>query len=445
MRVWAACKSESFKALSRGWWPGQASGKRMTAMVKAVALVLLCGGAAADEHSAPLEPELVFKHFRELPVPSGLGAREPNLTVSETGQIHLAWLEQSSASSASLKLSQLSDSGWLPARTIATGTNWFINWADFPSVTAFGDSGLAATWLAKNGRGDYAYDLNVSWSHDGGKTWSEPFIPHLDGTATQHGLASVLPWGDGRLFVAWLDGRLNAENARATADLPTDDMSLFATVIDTGGTHAAAAEVSLDERVCTCCSTAAVMTDNGALLAYRDRSENEVRDLAVRRWHDGQWTEARPIHADGWTIAGCPINGPALAAQGTRIAAGWFTAAGNRPRVLLAYSDDAGEHFSEPVRVDDGRPLGRIDVLLLNDGSSLVSWLEVGSLGEELRVRHILADGARGEARTLASSNQGRTMGFPRMARQANEVYFAWTRSGQSLSVRTAVLSLSME
>jgi Neuraminidase (sialidase) len=73
-------------------------------------------------------------------------------------------------------------SGWAEARTVAQGENWFVNWADFPSVIALRDGSLAAHWLVKSGTGTYAYNVNIARSKDGGKTWSKPIVPHLDGT-----------------------------------------------------------------------------------------------------------------------------------------------------------------------------------------------------------------------------------------------------------------------
>ena len=66
----------------------------------------------------------------------------------------------------------------------------------------------------------------------------------------------------------------------------------------------------------------------------------------------------------GSEIAGCPVNGPALAARDGRIAAAWFTMGRNqRPRVLLAVSHDGGESFGKPEAIDSGSPMGRVDLV----------------------------------------------------------------------------------
>jgi len=95
----------------------------------------------------------------------------------------------------------------------------------------------------------------------------------------------------------------------------------------------------------------------------------------------GSWSVPRAVHADNWEINGCPVNGPSVSADGRRVAVAWYTGAGDSPRVKAAFSTDAGATFGEPIQVDDGETLGRVDVLLLPDGSALVCWLSGNAEG----------------------------------------------------------------
>lgn len=379
---------------------------------------------------------------RSLPPIVARGAREPDLAVDDHGTVIASWLEASGATSAALRVAHLGTDGWLEPVTVASGSDWFVNWADFPSLSRAGDSELAVTWSVLNGQGLYGYDLNIARSTDGGLTWNAPVVPHRDGTPTQHGLASMAPLDGGRLLVTWLDGRVNARAGDTSrgADLPTDDMTLRSAIINADGVLEE--QRLLDDRVCSCCGTASVaLPDGGALVAYRDRSANEVRDIAMRRLRNGRWERSQSLHVDGWRIAGCPINGPTLAAESDRVAVAWFTAANDAPEVRLAFSDDGGDGFDPPIRVDDGRPIGRTDVELLADGSALVSWLEASDLGEELRVRRITRAGERLSSQRIAHSNRGRTMGFPRMVRADEGIVIAWTVPDSGGVIGSAILS----
>ena len=397
--------------------------------------------AAAEADTGP-EAAALDAPVATPAVPARPGSREPNLVVDADGVVRLSWLEPAGRGRYALRLARLGDGAWSEPVTIASGDDWFVNWADFPSVAALDDGVLAAWWPVSRGDDPYAYDLHLSLSLDGGTRWSEPVVPHRDGTPTQHGMTSLLAWPEGGLFATWLDGRVNADGVRVMAQgpLPTDRMTLRSARVAADGT--VSDRTLLDPRVCTCCPTEAVRSGDAVLVAYRDRTADEVRDISILRHEDGVWSEPAALHRDGWRIAGCPVNGPALAADGQAVVAAWFTAADDAPRALLARSSDGGRRFDDPVRIDDGRAVGRLDTVLLDDGTALVSALELTDRGEALRVRAVPVQGPPGPALTLATTTGGPTMGFPKMVRSGDEVVVAWSRTGAdgALGVRTAVL-----
>jgi hypothetical protein len=286
------------------------------------------------------------------------------------------------------------------------------------------DGTLAAHWLVRTGGNTYAYAVNIARSFDGGESWSQPVVPHRDDTPTEHGFVSLFALQDKSLAAVWLDGRETLpaerghEHAGGAMTLRYANFGRDGTVDD---------GIRLDAHVCDCCQTSAAMTDEGPVVAYRDRSEREVRDISVVRLVDGRWSEPRTVFDDGWEINGCPVNGPSIAASGRQVAVAWFTAAHDVPRVKLAFSDDAGRSFGEPVVVDDGLPIGRVETLLLDDGSALVCWMESTADGGAIRLRRIRRDGEADEAITIAPSGTARSNGFPQLARAGDRLFIAWT------------------
>lgn len=374
--------------------------------------------------------------------PTDGDSREPELTATPDGRIILSWVEKLGEKRYALRAVVLDQDRWSEARTVSEGENWFINWADFPSVVALKDGSLAAHWLVKSGTATYAYDVTISQSNDAGKSWSKPLVPHRDNTQTEHGFVSLIPLADGRLGAVWLDGR-NMKNMKESDEhAPSpESMTLRYAAIDAAGNLSD--EAQLDERVCECCQTSAAVTSAGPIAVYRDRSPGEVRDIYIVRQVNGSWTTPQAVFGDDWVINGCPVNGPSVAADGTRVVVAWFTSAADTPRVKVAFSQDAGATFSQPIQVDDGETVGRVDALLLPDGSALVCWLSGNAEGGAIKVRRVQANGVVGTPAVIATTDISRSSGFPRMARLGDKVHFAWTEFGKPAHVRTAVTDVS--
>lgn len=385
------------------------------------------------------EPALVIRPTQS---PTDADSREPELTTSPEGRVILSWVEKTGDKRFALRTANLDANGWQETRTVAQGENWFVNWADFPSLIALRSGTLAAHWLVKSGTATYAYDVNISQSKDGGKSWSKSIVPHRDNTQTEHGFVSLIALSDGRLGAIWLDGRKMKNMKESDEHVPApESMTLRYAAIDANGELSDQAE--LDERVCECCQTSAAVTSEGPIAVYRDRSTSEVRDIYIVRQVNGGWTKPQPVFADNWQINGCPVNGPAVAADGPRVAVAWFTGVASTPRVKIAFSQDAGATFSQPIQVDDGENVGRVDTLLLPDGSALVCWLGGNVEGGAIKVRRVRADGTVGPPAVIAQTDISRSSGFPRMAHLGDQVHFAWTEFGKPSRVRTAIADVA--
>lgn len=352
------------------------------------------------------------------------GSGEPNLAATRDGRVVLTWLEPLGADSHALRVAVREPDGWSEPSDVVSGEAFFVNWADFPSLTVLDDRTWLVHWLETTAETPYAYHVKLAFSQDEGASWSEPLVPHRDSSATEHGFASVVPWGLSGAALIWLDGR-GMGAVDPTHGEPVGDMMLRFTTVTRGGELSD--DVAIDPRVCECCATALARTGRGLLAAYRDRSPEEIRDIAVTRYERGTWSEPVVVAEDGWHITGCPVNGPQLAASGDAAVLAWFTAAGERPRVHISFSTDGGRSWRAPVQVDDGSPLGRVDVVMMVDGSAVVGWLEATGAGAEVRARRFTARGSRGRSYIVGGTDSARAAGFPRMVRVADETLFAWT------------------
>jgi hypothetical protein len=379
-----------------------------------------------------------------LDTPAKAGAMLPRLSSDPAGVLWMSWVEPEGDDHL-LRFTSLDDAGWAPARTAARGSDWFVNWADFPSVLHLGDGRMAAHWLRKLEGGPYAYEVQMSVSTDHGAAWSTPAPPHGDGTATEHGFVSLFPLAAGA-GAAWLDGRHTSGGGHDGehhdgAHGAHGAMTLRAGGLDWSGEPLP--EHELDGRVCDCCQTAAATSAHGLTVIYRGRSEDEIRDIRAVTLGANGWTAPVPVGTEGWEMPACPVNGPALAAHGTRLAAAWFTAAQGRPRVLAAFSSDGGQRWTEPVEIASGAPLGRVAIVMPDEQTAVVSWLENTARGRtELRYRRLPLEGRPGAVHIVTTTSPARSSGFPQMALAGNRLVFAWTRVGESAGIVTATAPL---
>jgi len=403
--------------------------------------VSACGRTSSDSGSNRQPPAAAWSvKIDQVNSPAGPNSSEPRLTVSDRGVI-LSWLEREGPT-ARLKFAERTSSGWSAPATVASGDKWFLSYADPPIVLRRPDGSLVASWLISTNPDYEGSDLHVTYSTDNGKTWAQPIVPHHDGTEQQHAFPSFFELPDRHLGVIWLDGR----DTQPTDALPEGGpMALRYASFDSQWKRTA--EGVIDERACECCATATAMTSEGVLVGFRDRSDKEIRDIAVSRFENGGWTKAQPVHNDNWEVYACPVNGPALSARGRQAAAAWFTVKNDVGQAYAALSNDAGRTWGTPVRLDDVSSLGRVDVEVLDDGSAVATWVEYANRRSELRMRRIDSSGGKSPAVSVAAGIEGgSSSGFPHLARHANELVFAWTESAVKddgseplLSVHTAI------
>ena len=400
---------------------------------RALPLAALLLGAAACTPSTPPgdAPRLVADDAPR----AGRDASTPFLAAGRDGALWMSWMERGDDSTWMVRVARRPDAGTWPApMTVVRDSLLFANWADFPSVVVDAQGRILAHFLRRAAPGKYSYHVWLSSSADAGVTWRAPQRLHRDTSATEHGFAALVPQDDGTTLAAWLDGHATAGEAGA--------MSLGFGSMDSAGR--VRPDTMLDTRTCDCCQVAGVRTSAGAAFAYRDRSEGEVRDIAVVRYDAGRWHVPAIAHDDGWVTKACPVNGPALASRGRNVALAWFTNARDTAKVQLAFSSDDAATWGTPIRVDDGAPIGRVDVEALPDTSVLVSWMErTGTGTADIRVRRLWRDGRASAATVVSSGSDARQAGFPRMATvDGRGVFVAWRDLAAATRLRLVRLEM---
>lgn len=374
--------------------------------------------------------------------PALTGSRLPRLRTLPNGDVLMSWIEPEGERHA-LKFGVLHDGHWVRQGEVARGSNWFVNWADYPSVVAIDETFWVAHWLVKQQDGkSYDYDVATSISIDAGVTWRAPKSPHRDGTAAEHGFAAIFPV-DGDAGIVWLDGRDYVKKEdRAKYPNKSGNFTLRYTRILRDGSMTP--EQVIDRNTCTCCWPSVAVTSSGPVAIWRGRTDDEIRDNRISYLHDKKWSNPVGIGAERWRIEGCPVNGPAISAQGQQVVAGWFSAEGDRPRVRVAFSNDGGQSFGRPIEVDDIAPLGRISLVWRDDKTAVISWMtapDVLTKKSSLVFRTIHVNGALGIARHVMEVSAGRDTGVPQMVAHDKGLVFAWTDMAPTYGVQTVFVN----
>ncbi|MCH7764611.1 MAG: exo-alpha-sialidase [Candidatus Marinimicrobia bacterium] len=347
------------------------------------------------------------------------GSAYPNICQTDNGFI-MIWYEGDNE----IVMSEFNGNDWSIKDTIVSSERFFKNWADLPQIYHAGGDTFAVSWLEMSDEGTFDYDIKVAMSTNRGKSWTDPVVPHQDGIKGEHGFVSFFGFGK-QTGLIWLDARAMMAGDQGT-------MRLYASTINPVGELGL--EIMLDNMVCECCPTTAVNTSVGPLVAYRDRDNDETRNIRLTFVNGAH--PSVPIHDDGWIIPGCPVNGPVLAANGEQVAIAWYTAPDNNSKVNIAFSHDGGLTFSDPIRIDNGSPIGRTDVVWLNNETILVSWLEEGTDTGELIIKSVNVDGRSKKVKSI-NVNSSRGSGYPKLAITGDFIFITWTEPGVDGGIRS--------
>ena len=346
--------------------------------------------------------------------------------LSTDKDLFISWTEQVLDSNF-LYVTKLEGGSWSNKKLITKGTDWFVNWADFPSISYNNlSNSIFSFHLQKSSEETFSYDVNYHINSK--ETWKDMNKIHDDNTFSEHGFVSSIPYKDG-FMVSWLDGR----NTYGVGDHghAKGAMTIRSAVLDFNGNIVS--QNVIDEMVCECCQTSMAISGDIPIVVYRDRSEGEIRDIYYSRYIDSNWTEPHPIHNDGWQINGCPVNGPNVDSYGDNVVVSWFSASNGRPKVNLKFSTDNGRTFGDKILIDevDNSPLGRVDIELISETEAIISWLSTVDGKGKLLIRKIKTNGEIGLIKVVDEISTERSTGFPQIEKFNDDVYISWTDNSE--------------
>ncbi len=366
---------------------------------------------------------------------------EPNLHTSDSGEIYLSYISSNLNSNESKLFYSLFDFynySWGESNLIVKSSKMFVNWADFPKITANELNGISAHYLEMSSEEKFSYDIKVVNSKNKGNTWSIPLKLHSDSTKTEHGFVSTINVNN-RFLSTYLDGRQNELSKNDNSIKP--QMTLRGTSYNIDGKILE--DQLIDNRVCDCCQTDLAITKNGrSIVVYRDRSINEVRDIYYSYKDENTWSNPLSIFNDNWVISGCPVNGPAISTFNNTSAVVWYTFSNNNNQLKVAFSNDISSGFDIPIIVNANDPIGRVDIELLDQNTALISYIDIIDGSAYIKLQMITSDRNQNKLLIIDESSENRSSGFPviTLDKEKNKTIIAWTENKEKFKIKTALV-----
>ena len=353
---------------------------------------------------------------------------ESYLMVSDN-ELFISWIEEKIDSNF-LYMSKLVNNQWDDKELIVKGTDWFVNWADFPSISINKINCLKiAHYLKKSSVETFSYDVNFLINPL--NSWKSEQKMHGDGTLSEHGFVSIQPYNEG-FISSWLDGRNTSANNKHSGHA-SGPMSLRSAIINSKGK--VIKEIEIDDMVCDCCQTSIAVSNDIPIVVYRDRSKSEIRDISVSRFINSSWSKPYSLNDDKWKINGCPVNGPSIKSNGRHVVVAWFSAANGKPEVNVKFSNNQGKSFGKKILINTSEvlPLGRVDIDFIDNKQAVISWMSTNNGIGSINLRKIGIDGVTGDIISLSNISDSRATGFPQIEKLDNHLILSFTDENDGL------------
>lgn len=352
--------------------------------------------------------------------------------LDDSGRLWLARVENQQ-----LWVSWSNDGGQRFSRPVAVSSepeDISANAENRPKIAVARDGTVLLSWsqsLPKRFTGN----IRFARSTDGGRSFSTPITLNDDGRIGSHSFDSLAIAGEGRVAVAWLDGR-DRDAVLETGGTFAGSSVYFAQSADNGAHFSA--NRKLTEHTCECCRTSLAWTTEGPVALWRNLYGTNTRDFALANLDTGK---VRRATDDEWQIDACPHHGGGLAVDGRgALHLVWFTQ--GKTRQGLFYKRIAGGRESPPMAL--GNPAAQAGHATVAAAGSmvLVTWREFDGRAYVARVMHS-ADGGVSWSAPLRLAESGGAADYPLPLTDGKQALVVWNSAAEGVRVLPLELASS--
>ncbi len=311
-------------------------------MIKNILLVLACliaQACANIEQSVRNSDSVSFEKINVVwegkPRPIMLGA-DAQLGWPTLDDIQLLYVFEPERGNAKIYLAKSNDQGktFFKAKPISLNNGRLsLDDGSGPQLAFRSKGNVFATWEENR-------DIKFVRSLDFGKSFSTPTRVNDDNENADQSFHSMQVAEDGTIFIFWLDGRKRLQEEYGAESV------YLARSLDDGKTFQRNIRVS--GNACHCCRPAiAFGKPKQVFLSWRHEFPGNIRKVVVASSQDNglTWSKPIPVSRRGWKIDGCINSGPTMKYVNGKLYIAWYSGAGSRPALKLAWSEDEGASF----------------------------------------------------------------------------------------------------
>ncbi|GEM_PF-365655 len=292
-------------------------------------------------------------------------------------------------------------------------------------------SGMQSYALWEQSREDGGTDLMFARSIRSGRNFEKP-IRVTDKTTPSSNAFSYLgiaPNGD--IYAVWLDGRDRHAGGHGSHG---SSGVYIAKSTDKGATFGKNIRVAAN--VCPCCRPTIAFGAKGEVYVAWRAVDEDIRDIVIATSLDQAATFGQPVRVafDNWKINGCPHTGPSMSVKGNRLYITWFSEGDStNAGVRLAWSDDGGKTFRQPVIASNGVLDANHPMLSLSEDGRLMIVFQGRDSSEKdgwgaVRAYVCEVGNAGAVSHPMAVTGNKKPVSYPAIvAGTVGRVYVAWT------------------
>jgi hypothetical protein len=310
----------------------------------------------------------------------------PSVHVDDQGAISVAWMQEDKEIRTVLFARAEKPGGSLGQSVPVNGPKEVPYYRqEAPALLVDGDS-VFVTWALSHPKATpkevLSNELRLSRSLDGGRTFLPSVKVNDDEQVIVHSFDAIHRDRNGRLHIAWIDGREGKKEPATFITRSADGGETFER------------NLKLDENACVCCRTAIASGPDGMLyVAWRKVFPGDIRETVVAHSTDGGQAFSPPVVVghDRWVFPACPHRPASIGVDRFgRLYVVWYTEGEDEtPAVYLTHSDDRGMTFSPKQKLNVGKgtfpdhPQLAVDP----DGRVVVVWEEQSPVRREVVAR----------------------------------------------------------